>query len=332
MTSFDISPATPQTQRSACAKVILCGEHAVVYGRPAIALPLPQLRAFASVHLAKERIEIHAPDIHVRFFVDEQRDDPLAQVTQLTINHVLSRITLPMGAPFPAPFTLQVRSDIPVSSHLGSGAAVSVACARAIAAHLGCELSADEASAIAFEVEKLHHGTPSGIDNTVIAYEQPVWFVKGSSVEVLTMSEGQALSDSRSSIVHRLVIADTGISTPTRIPVGQVRAGWESDPVRFERCFDEIAQLAIQARQALQMGDWASVGEAMNANHALLQWLDVSSPALDQLCDAARAAAALGAKMSGGGRGGNMIALARDEAHADELRRALMNAGAVRAF
>ena len=86
------------------------------------------------------------------FYAEAQPEHPLAQITQLTLNHVLSRITLPAGASFPPPFTLTVRSDIPVSSHLGSGAAVSVACARAIAAHLGCDLSADEASALAYEV------------------------------------------------------------------------------------------------------------------------------------------------------------------------------------
>ena len=332
---------TPHVSRSACAKIILCGEHAVVYGRPAIALPLPQLRARASVTNLGERIEIIAPDIQARFFADDQPDHALAQVTQLTVNHVLSRITLASGAVFPPPFALEVRSDIPVSSHLGSGAAVNVACARAIAAHLGCELSAEEASAIAFEIEKTHHGTPSGIDNTVIAYEQPVWFVKeedgrpepgdGQALPATIRPLSPALSPP-SSVVRRLVIGDTGISTPTKIPVGQVRAGWERDRARFERCFDEIGQLVVQARQALQTGDWALLGMTMNANHAALQWLAVSSPELDHLCNAARTAGALGAKLSGGGQGGNMIALARDEAHVGELRKALRRAGAVRVF
>ncbi len=338
---------TLPTARSACAKIILCGEHAVVYGRPAIALPWPQLRAYATVQTIggaspDARIEIIAPDIQARFFADEHPDHPLAQVTQLTINHVLSRITLLANTVFPAPFALTVRSDIPVSSHLGSGAAVSVACARAIAAHLCCELSADEASGIAYEVEKLHHGTPSGIDNTVIAHEQPIWFVRGAGAEVLIGDGRRETGDGLispesfrppSSVLRPLlVIADTGISTPTRIPVGQVRAGWERDRAGYEAQFDAIAELVVAARQALAANDGPTLGTLMNANHAVLQTLGVSCPALDRLCETARVAGALGAKLSGGGQGGNMIALARDAGQAEMLRQALLAAGAVRVF
>ena len=296
---------------------------------------MPQLRAYADVQTAGTRIEIIAPDIQSRFFADAQPDHPLAQITQLAINHVLSRITLLAGAVFPPPFTLEVHSDIPVSSHLGSGAAVSVACARAIAAHFGCELSAEEASALAYEVEKLHHGTPSGIDNTVIAHEQPVWFVREDDGRRETGAGVISLEFLRPpSIVFRplLVIADTGISTPTRIPVGQVRAGWERDRAAYEARFDAIAELVHAARQALAENDGPALGAFMNANHAVLQWLGVSSPELDALCVAANAAGALGAKMSGGGQGGNMIALARNPMHADALRAALRAAGAVRVF
>lgn len=317
---------------SACAKIILCGEHAVVYGRPAIALPLPQLRAYADVVQAGERIEVIAPDIQAQFFVDEQPDHPLAQVIALTLNHIHRDAAS-------VPFKLIVRSDIPVSSHLGSGAAVSVAAIRAITAHLDCTLSPDETSAIAYEIEKLHHGTPSGIDNTVIAYEQPVWFVKGKGVVVLTEDGGRKTADQNtpvsrlpSSVSPPLIIADTGIATPTKIPVGDVRAGWERERVAYETRFDEIGDLVTQARQALLEENWPTLGALMNANHAALQWLGVSCVELDQLCDVARANGALGAKMSGGGRGGNMIALARDAAHADELRAALRGAGAVRVF
>jgi len=314
--------------RSACAKIILCGEHAVVYERPAIALPLPHLRARADVTQAGGRTEVVAPDIQAQFFVDEQPEHPLAQVIAFTLHHIRRGLASAL-------FRLTVRSDIPVSSHLGSGAAVSVAAIRAVAAYLDCALSADETSAIAYEIEKLHHGTPSGIDNTVIAYEQPVWFVKGRGVEVLVQGDdGRWTMDESISPVASLplVIADTGIATPTKIPVGDVRAGWERDKATYEARFDEIGDLVAQARQALLSEDWPALGTIMNANHAVLQWLGVSCAELDHLCDVARVAGALGAKMSGGGRGGNMIALARDAVHANELRAALRAAGAVRVF
>jgi mevalonate kinase len=298
-------------ERTACAKVILCGEHAVVYGRPAIALPLPHLRARAVVEPSDRPFRILAPDIRAEFDLADNATRPLAHLARLTFEFV--------GCP-PNRATLTVLSDIPASSHLGSSAAVAVAAARAIAAFCGRELSPAETSALAFEAEKIYHGSPSGIDNTVIAYEQPVWFRRALSEAIL--------------IPHlqppTLVIADTGIVTPTRIPVGDVRRGWETEPARYERLFDQIAEVVTASRDALQCSDWVRLGALINANHALLQALGVSIPELDHLCDAARAAGALGAKMSGGGRGGNMIALARDADHTTHLRLILRQAGAAR--
>jgi len=301
-------------ERTACAKVILCGEHAVVYGRPAIALPLPLLRARAQIEPIASPTEIVAPDVTERFLVGDQPDHPLSQIVTRTLAHLNQ-------PPAASRFRLTVTSDIAVASHLGSGAAVSVACARAVAAWHGIELAAADASALAYEVEKLHHGTPSGIDNTVIAYERPVWFVRKSPPELLEMPANLPL-----------VIGDTGVSTPTKEPVGAVRAAWERNPDRLERQFDAIGMLVMVARRALKLNNLPALGTAMNANHAALQRLGVSSLKLDDLCDAALAAGALGAKMSGGGRGGNMIVLARDMEHAAQLRRALLDAGATRVY
>lgn len=302
-------------ERSACGKVILCGEHAVVYGRPAIALPLPSLRARAYVEPSESPLHIVAPDVgRVIALETAPADEPLARIVRLTLEH--------LGQATPRA-TITIRSDIPIGANLGSGAAVSIAIARALAAFLGRSLSAEEVSALAFEVEKLYHGSPSGVDNTVIAYERPVWFVRGEPPTLLNAEAVRALP---------LVIADTGVYTPTRIPVGAVRAGWERDRARYEAVFDAIAEHVHRARAALVAQDWETLGAAMNANHALLQVLGVSSPELDTLCEAARAAGALGAKMSGGGRGGNMIALAPSREATSALAEALRRAGAKRVF
>ena len=304
-------------QRAACAKIILCGEHAVVYGRPAIALPLPGLRARASIHSRQNGIRIHAPDISARFMLGAKPHHPLARIVTLTQELALADPQHAGGEP--AGFDLVIQSDIPPASHLGSGAAVSVACARAVAAQYGRELAPAQASALAYEVEKIYHGSPSGIDNTVIAYEQPVWFVRGAPPLVLADGDLAAL---------HLVIADTGIATPTRIPVGQVRENWQAHPAQFNALFDDIGDVATQARAALAANDLPTLGRLMNTNHALLQKLGVSCPELDGLCRAALAAGALGAKLSGGGQGGNLIALARDASHARALREVLQHAGA----
>jgi mevalonate kinase len=300
-------------ERSACAKVILCGEHSVVYGRPAIALPLPALRVRARMKATSRPFIIHAQDVNEIVAAGDLSGEtlnPLARIAQLTLARLQQA---------PPAAELSITSAIPVGANLGSGAAVSVAVARAIAAFFGHDLSAGAASALAYEVEKIHHGTPSGIDNTVVAYEQPVWFVKDSEPRVLTIPSPPAL-----------VIGDTGFSMPTRVPVGEVRAAWEHDRDRMEGLFNAITSLVYISREALQKSDWPVLGHAMNANHMLLQQINVSCAELDALCNAAREAGALGAKMSGGGRGGNMIALARDAAHADAIRAALLQSGAKR--
>jgi mevalonate kinase len=237
----------------------------------------------------------------------------------------IAALTLGFLGQAPPRATLTIVSVIPVGANLGSGAAVSVAIARALAAWFGREIAPADASALAFEVEKLHHGTPSGIDNTVIAYEQPIWFVKGHLSSPLRGGGGAG-----GGVGGSLVIADTGISAPTRVPVSDVRAAWERDRDRMEGYFNAIASLVHLARGALERNDLEALGHVMNANHVLLQQLGVSCAELDVLCDAARTAGALGAKMSGGGRGGNMIALARDAEHMCELKQALLTAGARR--
>jgi mevalonate kinase len=201
---------------------------------------------------------------------------------------------------------------------LGSGAAVSVALIRALSSLLSHPISDDEVNSIAYETEKLHHGIPSGIDNTVITYAKPVYFIKDNPIEIFKV--GKPFS---------IVIGDTGISALTKESVGDVRRLWLRDTANFENYFNEIAQIALIARRSIESGKPELLGELMNHNHALLQSLTASSPELDKLVEAARDAGALGAKLSGGGRGGNMIALV-EQANAESVADALISAGAKR--
>jgi mevalonate kinase len=203
-----------------------------------------------------------------------------------------------------------------VASGLGSGAAVTVALVRALSAHLGFPMTDEQINAFAYEIEKLHHGTPSGIDNTVITYARPVYFIKGESLEIFTV--GQPFT---------IVIGDTGISAPTKESVGDVRRLWEADTPAWENVFNEVGRISKQAREAIESGRWDLLGHLMKQNHSLLQEMTVSSPELDGLVSAACNAGALGAKMSGGGRGGNMIALVTPEL-AETVSSALKTAGA----
>jgi mevalonate kinase len=296
---------------TAPGKTILFGEHAVVYARPAIAVPVFQVRAEATVepHDAP-RVMIDARDLARAYDLETAPDDdPLATIIRATC----ARLNVA-----PRHFAVTIRSTIPLASGLGSGAAVSVAIVRALARYFACELSREEIAALAYETEKLHHGTPSGIDNTVIAFEQPVYFIRGQPIETLRVARA-----------FTLAIADTGIAAPTKIAVGDVRRAWERDRARYESLFDEIGAIARAARAALERGEVDALGEWMNANQVVLRALGVSSPEIETLIGAAGRAGARGAKLSGAGRGGNVIALV-DEETQDAVARAWMTAGARR--
>ncbi|MEX2143473.1 MAG: mevalonate kinase [Anaerolineales bacterium] len=304
----------PAISASAPGKVILFGEHAVVYGQPAIAAPVHSVSAKAIVTAAIQapqgRVHLAAPQIGLDADLDAlPKSDPLAAVVRAGL-HAL-------GIQQPPAFNLRVNSTIAIAGGLGSGAAVSVAVLRAMSAFLGQPLRDEQVSALAFEVEKLHHGTPSGIDNTVITYAKLIFFAKGRPVEFLQVATP-----------FTLLIAETGFSTPTRETVGALRAAWQADPPHYERFFAQIGDLATRARRAILAGDLEQLGPLMDANQELLLQLDVSSPELDNLVAAAKAAGALGAKLTGSGRGGNMLALVRAEM-ASEISAALERAGAV---
>ena len=297
---------------SAPAKIILFGEHAVVYGRPALAVPVTQLQARVTVsENSRGSIWIEAPNVALSADLNSlPPDQPLVAV----INSVFSALNIS----HPPACTIYIQSTIPVAAGLGSGAAVSVAILRALSEYLGDPLPDDKVNLLAFEVEKLHHGTPSGIDNTVVTYARPVYFTKGRPVKTFSVRSP-----------FTLVIGDTGIPAPTKESVRAVRKLWEADRSRLEKIFDRMGEIAWDGRQAIECGNLADLGSLMNANHALLQTLTVSCAELDRLVEAARKAGGLGAKLCGGGRGGNMIALVNKE-KALAMAEALKAAGAKR--
>jgi len=222
------------------------------------------------------------------------------------------------GSAVVPPFHLALSSSVPIASGMGSGAAVATAIVRALAAWLGVELSCQQVSDLVFRTECLLHGSPSGLDNTVIAYEQPVFYRPGEPPEVLVA--GAAL---------RWIIGDTGIRSPTRDVVADVQRSWQAARIQYDAMFDSIADIVLEARQALAAGQAAELGRLLNANQTFLATLGVSCDALDRLVAAARSAGALGAKLSGGGRGGIMIALVAPGSE-DAVEQALCRAGAVR--
>ncbi len=297
-------------ESSAPGKVILFGEHAVVYGKPAIAVPVTEVQVIVTAEPAPlgSGLTLVASNLEKSIRLSKApRDEPLAAAARLTLARLA--VSEPDA-------TLIISSTIPIASGLGSGTAVSTALIRALASFLGHTLETWAVSALAFEIEKIHHGTPSGIDNTVVAYEQPVYFVREQPIQRLNVDTP-----------FTLLVGDTGVRSSTKKTVGRVRRGWKRDPARYDALFDQIGDIVDQARQAIETGDVNALGPMMDDNHERLIKLGVSSPELDTLVEAARFAGAMGAKLSGAGRGGNMIALVEDDV-AEEVTEALLEAGA----
>jgi mevalonate kinase len=284
---------------SAPAKIILFGEHAAVYGKPALAVPLPDLRVTATVlpHIKqKSGLWIHALDLGQEIVIEDV-ETVLRQDTPHPLALAAALILQMLGKPTPEVF-IQIESQIPIASGLGSGAAISAAVVRSLAKLFDIALDLAVINEIVYQTEKFFHGNPSGIDNSVIVYERAVYFIREQPLEFIHIAAP-----------FELVIADTGVRAPTHIAIRRVRELYDSNMPLVSAVLDEIGAIAVQARQIIETGQTEALGVLMSRNHVLLQQLAVSSPELDMLVDAALAAGAVGAKLSGGGMGGNMIAL-----------------------
>lgn len=296
---------------AAPGKAILFGEHAVVYGQPAIAVPVAQVRAIAEIDTdaAVDALTVDLQDLSQTLRLDSlPPDHPVAAILWRTFQR--------LGIASPPPVRLTVHSTIPIASGLGSGAAVSTAIVRAVCDYAGRPMDGESISELVYEVEKIHHGTPSGIDNTVVAHGRPVYFVRGRRIEPIRVARPFSIA-----------IGDTGVASPTKATVGDVRRAWEREPGRLEATFGAIGGIARRARSAIESGETDRLGPLMNENQIRLRELGVSSPELERLIAASLAAGAAGAKLSGGGRGGNMIALV-DDSNASAVNSALLNVGA----
>ena len=301
------------TTASAPGKIILFGEHAVVYSRPALAIPVVTQRVRVEVADSDQPTRVVAAAVNLDARVgDLASDHPL----RAALDQIFAKLE-PADRPN---LTLTIRSDLPVAGGMGSGAAVTVALSRALQSHLGLPADNDTINELAYAIEKIHHGTPSGIDNSVITYERPIYFVRG-----------QGPLPCRVQKPIDFLIADTGIPSPTAVTVQEVRAAWQADSLAYEQCFDEIGQLAQMARFVLETGRIAQLGPLMNMNQKLLRKIKVSSTAIENLVKAALAAGAAGAKLSGGGRGGNVVVQCESDV-LDTIRVALLSAGASRVF
>jgi hydroxymethylglutaryl-CoA reductase len=293
---------------AACAtapgKVILLGEHAVVYGRTALATAIDR---HVTVHVACEpapecradHVGAERKPFLLKFSKYDPRPSPVDADPRLA--QAIARAASLVGLNGKDLVTT-ISTDLPVAMGLGSSAALSVALVRALARFVRRPLDNQAVCEGAFEIEKIFHGFPSGIDNTVATYGGLIAFTRGTAARRL---------DARRSLP--LVVALGRAPRRTQQNVVALRQRWEANPEGCEPLFDEIAALVGQAARAIATGDLPTLGAAMSANHAVLRRLGISTDELEQMVTRAAMHGALGAKLTGGGGGGAVICLCDDD-------------------
>lgn len=311
-----------------CAKVILFGEHSVVYGYSAIALPLKNLRMRATVTgrdlAGEENAGCETSETSIPL-----NSDSCITLSCLDFNGKLSEVpprfssvrtaihaALEFAGRVGDSLHVVTESNFPPERGLGSSAASAGAVIRAILDYYKIRASENEIFALTQSAERVAHGRPSGLDATATSASRPVRFSSGEF--------------SRMEINMRawLILADSGCKGMTRVTVDALRARMDEQPDAVKNKLDELGAIANQAADDLALGRAADMGARMTRAHRILADLGVSTPQLDKLVRAALDHGALGAKLTGGGGGGCVIALADTEAAAERVSAALREAGA----
>lgn len=293
------------------SKLILVGEHAVVYGKPAVAIPFP-LKVRALAQKAEGLISIES-DVYTGS-IDNL---PIKlQGISSCINETLHYLRQPL-----MDLHISIDSAIPIGRGLGSSAAIAVAIVRSLFNFYEQELVQDILFSLVDIAETYAHGKPSGIDMTAVSNQCPIWFQKGKET-INLINKGNLY----------IVVADTGRIGDTRRAVENVRAKYDIEPKKVQRSLDEIEKIATEAKEALAAGDMYILGALLNRNQWELVDLGVSDEGLNKLVQTAKNKGALGAKLTGGGLGGCLIALAENMEHAKSVAKELIRAGAAKSW
>ena len=267
-------------------KVILLGEHSVVYGHPALAGPLSY--GVTARGVKSKRCQLALPGT-------------LSRAQKALLTAAFQRAARLCGSP---EVKVSMESELPLSMGLGSSAALSVACSRVLLKAAGIKDSPGEVARLALEMEQEFHGTPSGVDHTTSAEQQLILYKR-----VPPQSSGRARVV-KSPRPLKILVVLVGERSPTKKTVGALRERQARWPERYGRLFQQIGAVAREGAQAVEQGDLEGLGDAMNVNQGLLSALGLSSPPLEEMVYRLRGLGALGAKLTGaGGDGGAVIGL-----------------------
>ncbi|WEG72654.1 mevalonate kinase [Vagococcus intermedius] len=291
-------------------KIILIGEHAVVYGQPSIALPFPATQIRATITPS----EMNNLTIECMFYKGLLNDMPeLLDSLKKVIEVSLKRLNQPNAF-----LHIKIESTIPAERGMGSSAAVSVATTRALFDYYKQKLSREELLDIVNIAEIIAHGNPSGLDALMTSSSQPYYFIKNQTPELI-----------QPNLDAVLIVADTGVTGQTKKVVQQIATKLnQTDGSHYQEMMTTIGELVKKSRLALTHNQAEELGALLTNTHSLLSQLGATSPELEQLVTCALASGALGAKLTGGGGGGCMIALAKNTTEAKHIAQNLTQIGA----
>ncbi|MEU1409055.1 mevalonate kinase [Streptomyces sp. NPDC005728] len=298
------------------AKAILLGEHAVVYGAPALVLPVPQLTVTASAGWS-----LPAPDEpgEVTFTVTGSPSRPMVTQASDSLRRLITEFKAVTGVTGSPHLDVIIDGAIPHGRGLGSSAACARAVVFALADLFGCDMTEDMAFDLVQTAENVAHGRSSGVDARAVGATAPLLFQAGRAQEPSIGCDGL------------FIIADSGVVGRTKVAVELLREGFQRHTGAQETFVRRASQLTDEARRALADGRPEDFGQRLTDYHHLLRAAGLSTPGIDALVEAALTAGSLGAKITGGGLGGCVIALTQP-VQAREVTRQLHEAGAVQTW
>lgn len=298
-----------QATGTAYGKIILMGEHAVVYGEPAIAFPFRATPV--DVNIKKATTHSWIDSDYYTGFLNE------APSSLANLSYLINTICIDLNKPS-TDLSITIHSAIPAERGMGSSAAVATALVRALFSYFDHPLNITQLLTYVDLSEKIAHGNSSGLDARATSSECPILYKKGSIFEPFPLN-----------VSGYLIAADTGIKGQTRQAVADVAAQVKHFPSQTIAKIKHIGQLTLQAKEAIEKNQRARLGSLMTQAHESLRELNISNRKLDHLVRAAITHGALGAKLTGGGRGGCMIALTKTKKEAETIAKILMEQGAV---
>lgn len=293
---------------SAHSKLILSGEHAVVYGYEAIAIPFPlKINVEVKYHPGSIRINSYVYSGDINNIPDSMRG---IRVCVNEIFRILNRTA--------EDIEIDINSNVPLGRGLGSSAAVVTAITRGIFKFFGYQFTMEELYTIVEIGETYAHGKPSGIDMMAVASDLPIIFKKQEGASSFHVTKPQIF-----------VIADSGRVGNTKQAVQMVKDRYLADTTNISLVLERIGRITNEVKESLIVGDSIKLGSSLYKNHLELIKLGISNDELNKLVESAMNTGALGAKLTGGGLGGCVIAVTDSIDRADTIGRAFIDAGAI---